>query len=246
MMIVVESTILEIWCIRHKNKTEAKDGSIGPLWDTQPRFTIGNSRHLYVERTPICYQCAKKRGGVTSRFVPKDPTIPSICTTTLAKFSKTFEKYDPLIKAQILDAWPPSSREPRSSEDDDVWEDNDVGVDTPQAYYPHPQSTSTVISSTQFTSTTKSTVIPSTQYLSGGTIMANLTTSNAVSNITAQKNSGFIPIEESDAMQIVQTTEVTKTTQLKKRGRPPGSKDRQPRKKRAKKAPEQEGEQEEE
>ena len=62
--------------------------------------------------------------------------------------------------------------------------------------------------------------------------MANLATSKAVATI---------PIEL-EVRQVVQTTEDTKATQLKKRGRPPGSTDRQPRKKRAKKAPEQKGE----
>lgn len=113
-------------------------------------------------------------------------------------------------------------------------------VDTPQASHPNPQSAYTVVSSTQFTSTAKSTVIPSTQYLSGGIITTNLTTFKAVATITTQENGGFIPIEELEARQVVQTAEVTKATQPKKRGRPPGSKDHQLHKRMAKKVPKQE------
>jgi len=54
-----------------------------------------------------------------------------------------------------------------------------------------------------------------------------LTTSEA---ITTQNNDGFIPSEELEA------TQVTQATEPKKRGKPVGSKDKQPRKKRAKKA----------
>jgi len=54
-----------------------------------------------------------------------------------------------------------------------------------------------------------------------------LTTSAA---ITTQSNDGFNPVEEPKATQIAQATKP------KKRGRPVGSKNKQPRKKSAKKA----------
>ena len=63
--------------------------------------------------------------------------------------------------------------------------------------------------------------------ISETTITVNLTASEA---ITTQNNDGFIPTEGLEAAQVAQATEP------KKRGRPVGSKDRQPRKKRAKKA----------
>ena len=59
-----------------------------------------------------------------------------------------------------------------------------------------------------------------------------MTTSEA---ITTQNNNGFIPIEELEAMHVAKATDA-QATEPKKRGRPVGSKDRQPRKKRAKKA----------
>jgi hypothetical protein len=88
------------------------------------------------------------------------------------------------------------------------------------------------VSSTQPASTAESTVIPSTQYPSGGIITANSTEA-----VTTHDNGEFIPTQELEARQVVQAT------QPKKRGRPFGSKDRQPRKKRVQKAQEQEGEQ---
>jgi hypothetical protein len=91
-------------------------------------------------------------------------------------------------------------------------------------------STSTIVSPVQLTSTLSvssapPTVISSTQYPSGSTIAVNLAISEA---ITSQDNDGFIPVEEPEAAQVVQAG----TMQQKKRGRPRGSKDKQPRKRR--------------
>ena len=63
--------------------------------------------------------------------------------------------------------------------------------------------------------------------ISETTITVNLTASEA---ITTQNNDGFIPTEELEVAQVAQATEP------KKCGRPVGSKDKQPRKKRAKNA----------
>jgi hypothetical protein len=114
--------VVEVWCIRHKSETLAKDNTVGPFCDKQPRFTIGHSRHLYVERTYTCQRCIEKRGK-TSRFVPKDPAIPSIMIQLLQKYARTFAKYDGIIQAHIFDGLPESSKEPKSSEQDDVIEE---------------------------------------------------------------------------------------------------------------------------
>jgi hypothetical protein len=89
-------------------------------------------------------------------------------------------------------------------------------------------SVSTTVSPAQFTSTASissatPTAISSTQYPSGSTAAVDLTTSEA---ITSQNNDGFIPVEEPEATQAV------RTTQQMKRGRPRGSRDKRPRKRR--------------
>jgi hypothetical protein len=69
--------VVETWCIVHKSETLTKDGRIGPIRDIKPRFTIGHSRHLYLERTASCYRCIATRGYHSldsfqkmSRFLP--------------------------------------------------------------------------------------------------------------------------------------------------------------------------------
>lgn len=219
---------VKCWCIICQEDTELAGGGVVYL-DSKARWTLGFKRPLYVERQIICLHCKNGKGG---RFVPIDKNIPSINTKALGLFEAKFGTLSKTIIAAVLDNWPPSCRESRFIRIAADEESHENRVGTPLASHPNPQSTSWAVSPTQFTSAAKSTVIPSTQYPSSGTITANLATSKTVATI---------PIEELEVRQVVQTTEDTKTTQVKKRGRPP-SKDRQLRKKRAKKAPEQEGE----
>ena len=52
---------------------------------------------------------------------------------------------------------------------------------------------------------------------------------------------GFVSVEELEVTQVVQSTQVAQVTEPKRRGRPPGSKDKVPRKRAKKGVPEQEG-----
>ena len=192
--------------------------------DVKAQWTLGLKRPLYVERRIHCRNCKGSLSNECGRFVPIDKNIPSICTHTLALFEPKFGALPKTLIAAVLDNWPPSRREPRSIRMAADEESHKNRMNTPQASHRNPQPVST----------SKSTVIPSTQYPFYSTVTANLTTSKGVATITTRENSGSIPIEELEARQIVQTTDVTKATQPKKRGRPPGSKDCQPRKKRAK------------
>jgi hypothetical protein len=98
---------VESWCIKCKEngKHSAGDG----VWvDEEPRWTLGDSQPLYIERQIRCRRC-KDDGKASGRFVPVDDT-PSIFTTRLTQFAKMYGAYDDLIKAKMLDVWGPSSK----------------------------------------------------------------------------------------------------------------------------------------
>jgi hypothetical protein len=97
----------ESWCIRCKENGKHSAG--GGVWvDEEPRWTLGDSQPLYIERQIRCRRC-KDDGKASGRFVPVDDT-PSIFTTRLTQFAKMYGAYDDLIKAKILDVWGPSSK----------------------------------------------------------------------------------------------------------------------------------------
>jgi len=81
--------------------------------DSEPLWTLGFTRPLYIERQPTCLRCKELRRS-SGRFVPVEPTIHSMPRPNLQKFAKLFGRYDDNIKARLSDQWPPSSRAPRS------------------------------------------------------------------------------------------------------------------------------------
>jgi len=124
-------TEVELWCIRCKEYSKFT-GHIGLYMDKSPRWTLGYSRPLYVERQVTCLRCADRREGRISRVVPKDETIPSISTSVLARFQRHFGHFQDVIKANLLDGWLASSREPRYNEnttDDDQSMEDKINVD---------------------------------------------------------------------------------------------------------------------
>src|SRR5215469_2475611 len=108
-------TEVELWCIRCKECSKFTEHT-GLYMDKSPRWTLGHSRPLYVERHVTCLSCTDRREGRTSRVVPKDETIPSISASALTRFQRHFGHFQDVIKAKLLDGWPASSREPRYNE----------------------------------------------------------------------------------------------------------------------------------
>jgi hypothetical protein len=97
---------VESFCIRCKENTLLSDGSKVYV-DKRPLWTLGNSRPLYVERRPICWNC-KRHGEPTGRFIPKNPAIPSIYNQRLSDLAELYKGYDDCIKASLMDHWPAS------------------------------------------------------------------------------------------------------------------------------------------
>lgn len=95
------------WCIRCKGKTEHSAGN-GVWVDANPRWTLGDSRPLYIERQLLCRHC-KNNGRASGRFIPVDDT-PSIFTHRLTEFARMYGAYDNVIKAKLLDVWTPSAK----------------------------------------------------------------------------------------------------------------------------------------
>jgi hypothetical protein len=62
-------------------------------------WTLGYARHLYIERQPICLRYKEFRRSY-GRFVPVEPTTPSISMENLQRFAKLFGRYD---IARLLD-----------------------------------------------------------------------------------------------------------------------------------------------
>lgn len=103
--------IVESWCIVCEEKTEIPNGSSVYI-DTCARWTIGNVRPLYVERMSHCLRCKRMTGKVGRSFIPKSPEIPSISSRRLARFSESYQNYDRLMQAALLDSYLPSPRAP--------------------------------------------------------------------------------------------------------------------------------------
>jgi len=123
-------TEVELWCIRCKECSKFTEHT-GLYMDKSPRWALGYSRPLYVERQITCLRCADRREGRTSRVVPKDETIPSIGTSVLTRFQQHFGHFQDVIKTKLLDNWPVSSREPRYNEnttDDDQSMEDKINV----------------------------------------------------------------------------------------------------------------------
>ncbi|PSN62689.1 hypothetical protein BS50DRAFT_591954 [Corynespora cassiicola Philippines] len=107
---------LVCWCVWCKEKTETNGGSTF-FTDENPEWTLGYTRPLYIERRPKCLRCARdnRRQG---RFIPVDPLVPSISRSRLIQFERTYGHHDSRILALLLDEWLPSSRVPRTTEED--------------------------------------------------------------------------------------------------------------------------------
>jgi hypothetical protein len=100
----VESTCL--WC---QHRTLLSDGT-SVFVDSKPRWTIGIKRPLYVERQPQCLTCPPSK---MARFVPLDPSIPSITSRVLGDTLDDVVDVDPAILPMFLDEIQPASRVPR-------------------------------------------------------------------------------------------------------------------------------------
>jgi hypothetical protein len=110
--------IIECWCIICKDKTRVK-GLNSSFIDTNPRWTLGIVRPLYVERKPQCETHENHTSkGSSPRFIPKSLDISSITSRRLAVFSTLFqnEGVDDVVKACLLDNWPESSRYSRKEQ----------------------------------------------------------------------------------------------------------------------------------
>ena len=104
-------TIVQSWCIRYQTDTLLSDNRQEYV-DSEPLWTLGYTRPLYIERQPKCLRCKELRQP-SGRFVPVEPTTPSIPSENLQRFAKILGRYDNDIKARLLDKWLPSSRNPR-------------------------------------------------------------------------------------------------------------------------------------
>jgi hypothetical protein len=95
------------WCIRCKEKMEHSAGN-GVWVDANPRWTLGDSRPLYIEHQLLCRHC-KNNGRASGRFIPFDDTS-SIFKHRLTEFARMYGAYDNVIKAKLLDVWTPSAK----------------------------------------------------------------------------------------------------------------------------------------
>lgn len=91
---------VQSWCIQCQAST-LLSGNRQRCADSEPRWTLGYTRPLYIEPTPECRRCLEQRRS-SGRFVPVEPTIASITVFRLTKFAKTFGKYDDHIQARLL------------------------------------------------------------------------------------------------------------------------------------------------
>ena len=99
------------WCIHCREHT-VLSGKRSIFIDSEPQWTLGFVRPLYLERRPICLRC-QEFGQPEARFVPPDENIPSITRWNLSSFAKSFGKFDHHMKSKLLDHWPVSSKMPR-------------------------------------------------------------------------------------------------------------------------------------
>lgn len=81
---------VQSWCIHCRERTElSQQRSV--FVDDKPRWTLGLTRPLYIERTPVCTRC-HELGLPAARFVPVDESLPSMPYNNLALFQKSFGK----------------------------------------------------------------------------------------------------------------------------------------------------------
>jgi hypothetical protein len=107
--------VVETWCINCKDETQLKqDPTSNVFVDENPRWTLGERRPLYIERVLACKRC-EATTNCTGRFVPKDPSIPSITMQNIKKFATRFSSFPAFIQEILLDNWPASSKIPRRS-----------------------------------------------------------------------------------------------------------------------------------
>lgn len=99
---------VESFCLRCREQTKVKGGGNVNV-DSEPLWTLGGCRPLYVERRSNCLNC-QMLGRDSGRFVPKDEGIPSIFHKVLARLADLYGRYDGPIIATLMDHWPPSSR----------------------------------------------------------------------------------------------------------------------------------------
>lgn len=104
--------------IRYGDQTRLKDG--GNVYiDDQPRWTQGAKRPLYVERMPACLNCVSETRSLSDRFIPRDSSIPSINSHTLADKTSEFRNIEqPGVLSMLLDQIEPSSHTSRSKKPD--------------------------------------------------------------------------------------------------------------------------------
>ena len=89
------------WCIRCQKDTLLTDNRQEYV-DSNPQWTLGHTRPLYIERDPVCLRCKELRRA-SGRFVPIESTIDSITKRNLQRFAQLFGQYDNDIKARLLD-----------------------------------------------------------------------------------------------------------------------------------------------
>ena len=105
-------SIVETWCINCKEATETSHEPNNIVTDRKPRWSLGYSRPLYVERIPKCLNCLRTNRS-PGRFVPKDIKIFSISPQRLVKFGGDFDQFGQELQRILLDEWPPSSKSPK-------------------------------------------------------------------------------------------------------------------------------------
>lgn len=81
-------SIVQSWCIQCQAST-VLSGNRQRCADSEPHWTLGYTRPLYIERTPEYRRSLEQRRS-SGRFVPVEPTIASITVFSLTKFAKTF------------------------------------------------------------------------------------------------------------------------------------------------------------
>jgi hypothetical protein len=98
--------------------------------DTNPRWTIGYNRPLYVERKPRCIACEENTGSAGRAFIPKRIDIPSISSRRLFRFYKAYHHFSKEMQAMILNSYLPTSQIQNATiEPDDEREVSQLGLD---------------------------------------------------------------------------------------------------------------------
>lgn len=104
-----EDVPVKSWCIRCKSQSRFSDGR-SILIDSKPRWTLGYTKPLYVERNSRCFSCTVDFNQPPGRLVPIDDTIPSISTSRLESFMRCYGAAGSFIRAKLLDHLPESTK----------------------------------------------------------------------------------------------------------------------------------------